>query len=163
MQRGNDRRPCFFQDIDCIRTLQDLREVALVEQCAIHAFVLMTNHVRLLVTPTSPGHVARLMQSLGRRYISYVNAPSHRSGTLWEGRYKPSAVMRDDYMLRCQRYFELNSMRACMVADPADHRRSSHRSNSTIEAQLGSTFGPSKIGRPRVTQKGVQDASERLI
>ena len=66
VQRGNDRQPCFFQDIDRIRYLQDLREVALAEQCAVHAYVLMTNHVHLLVTPTAPGHLARLMQSRGR-------------------------------------------------------------------------------------------------
>lgn len=129
IQRGNDRQPCFFQDIDRIRYLQALREVALAEQCAVHAYVLMTNRVHLLVTPTAPCQVARLMQSLGRSYVRYVNTRYDRRGTLWEGRYKASAVMHDDYVLRCQRTIELNPLRARMVADPLDYRWSSHRGN----------------------------------
>ncbi len=81
-------KPCFFQDIDRIRALQDLRVVAIAERRGIHAYVLMTNHVDLLVTPTLRGQVARLMQSLGRRYVRYINARYHRAGTLWQGRVR---------------------------------------------------------------------------
>jgi putative transposase len=127
IQRGNDRQPCFFDDADYIRYRADLRELALREGCAVHAYVLMTNHVHLLMTPARRGAVARLMQSLGRRYVRYVNDRYHRTGTLWEGRYKACLVDDGDYLLHCHRYIELNPLRAAMVADPADYRWSSHR------------------------------------
>lgn len=133
VQRGNDRQPCFFADIDRQRYLQDLRELALALGCHVHAYVLMTNHVHLLLTPQQPAALARLMQSLGRRYVRYVryvNDRYHRTGTLWEGRYKACLVDGDDHLLRCYRYIELNPVRAGMVADPADYPWSSHAANA---------------------------------
>lgn len=118
VQRGNDRQPCFFSPIDYQRYRHDLREIAMAEDCAVHAYVLMTNHVHMLLTPCEPGSVARLMQSLGRRY---VNDRYHRTGTLWEGRYKACPVDGKVYLLRCHRYIELNPVRAAMVADPAGY------------------------------------------
>lgn len=66
------------------------------------------------------------MQALGRRYVRYINATYHRTGTLWEGRYKASLVGDGDYLMRCHRYIELNPLRASMVADPRDYRWSGH-------------------------------------
>lgn len=127
VQRGNDRRPCFFTEIDYIRYLQDLHEIARREGCALHAYVLMTNHVHLLMTPAGAGRVGRTMQALGRRYVRYINDRYCRTGTLWEGRYKANPVGSDRHVLQCQRYIELNPLRAKMVADPADYRWSSFR------------------------------------
>jgi putative transposase len=130
VQRGNDRQPCFFTDVDRVRYLQELREIALREGCQVHAYVLMTNHVHLLMTPVAHGQVARVMQSLGRRYVRYINDRYRRTGTLWEGRYKSSLVDRETYLLHCYRYIELNPVRACMVADPIDYTWSSHACNA---------------------------------
>ena len=130
IQRGNDRHPCFFADADYLRYRAELRELALREGCAIHAYALMTNHVHLLVTPLAAGAVARLMQSLGRRYVRHINDRYHRTGTLWEGRYKACLVDDGDYLMQCHRYIELNPLRAAMVADPRDYPWSSHRSNA---------------------------------
>ena len=127
IQRGNDRQPCFFADVDYIRYLQELREIARREGCMVHAYVLMTNHVHLLVTPSERGQLGHVMQALGRRYVRYVNDRYHRTGTLWEGRYKASLVGDDRYLLHCHRYIELNPVRARMVVDPADYAWSSHR------------------------------------
>jgi putative transposase len=121
VQRGNDRQPCFFTDVDRVRYLQDLREIAIREGCNVHAYVLMTNHVHLLMTPAASGQVARVMQSLGRRYVRYINDRYRRTGTLWEGRYKSSLVDRETYLLHCYRYIELNPIRAHMTADPLDY------------------------------------------
>ena len=82
VQRGNDRQPCFFTADDYRRYLRDLNEIARRQGCAIHAYVLMTNHVHLLVTPHAIGHVSRMMQALGRRYVRHVNQTYHRTGTL---------------------------------------------------------------------------------
>ncbi|GAB3353489.1 transposase [Lysobacter tyrosinilyticus] len=120
----------FFTDGDYLRYRTDLRELALREGCAIHAYALMTNHVHLLMTPMAAGAVARLMQSLGRRYVRYVNDSYHRTGTLWEGRYKSCLVDDGNYLLQCHRYIELNPLRAAMVADPCDYPWSSHRRNA---------------------------------
>lgn len=112
VQRGNDRQPCFFQDIDRVRYLDELRGICMRESCAVHAYVLMTNHVHLLITPSAQGQVTRVMQSLGRRYVRYVNDRYRRTGTLWEGRYKACLVDSESYLLRCYRYIELNPLRA---------------------------------------------------
>ncbi len=113
-----------------MRYLQELRETALREGCKVHAYVLMTNHVHLLMTPAASGQVARVMQSLGRRYVRYINDRYRRTGTLWEGRYKSSLVDRETYLLHCYRYIELNPVRARMTADPIDYAWSSHAHNA---------------------------------
>jgi len=69
VQRGHDRQPCFFRDIGHVRYLDELREICLREDCAVHAYVLMTNHVQPLMTPSAQGQMARVMQSLGQRYV----------------------------------------------------------------------------------------------
>lgn len=130
VQRGNDRQPCFFTDADRLRYLGDLRELAHRIGCAVHAYVLMTNHVHLLVTPSASGQIAHLMQALGRRYVRYVNNRYRRTGTLWEGRYKACPVHGETYLLRCHRYIENNPVRAGMVAQAGDYAWSSHASNA---------------------------------
>lgn len=130
VQRGNDRLPCFFTEVDYRRYLINLREVALKHDCAVHAYVLMTNHVHLLVTPKAAGNVSRMMQSLGRRYVSYINTTYHRTGTLWEGRYKACLVDSERYVLTCHRYIELNPVRAAMAATPEAYRWSSYHHNA---------------------------------
>jgi len=130
VQRGNDRRPCFFTDIDRIRYLDELREITLREGCAIHAYVLMTNHVHLLATPAQAGQIAHVMQALGRRYVRHVNDRYHRTDTLWEGRYKACLVDSASYLLRCYRYIELNPLRARMVAEVSHYRWSSFACNA---------------------------------
>lgn len=130
VQRGNDRQPCFFRECDYVRYLQDLREAAIAFECHVHAYVLMTNHVHLLVTPVCAGGVSRMMQAVGRRYVRYVNDALGRTGTLWEGRYKSCLVGSEGYLLACYRYIELNPVRAGMVSDPGEYRWSSHVANA---------------------------------
>lgn len=90
VQRGNGRQACFFREVDYVRYLQDLREVATRFECRVHAYVLMTNHVHLLATPRDAGAVSRMMQALGRRYVRYINYSVGRTGTLWEAGTKPA-------------------------------------------------------------------------
>lgn len=87
IQRGNNREPCFLAESDYRRYLDDLGACAQKYTCRIHAYVLMTNHAHLLVTPMQEGGVGEMMQALGRRYVYYINKAYHRTGTLWEGRY----------------------------------------------------------------------------
>ena len=95
IQRGNDRAACFHQRNDYLRYLEYLQSAAELHAVAIHAYVLMTNHVHLLLTPDDAGACGRMMQSLGRRYVRYFNNAHGRTGTLWEGRYKSTLVDTD--------------------------------------------------------------------
>jgi len=130
IQRGNNRQPCFYTDADYRRYLDDLCEAAEKNQAAVHAYVLMTNHVHILVTPATSYSIMHLMQDLGRKYVRYINRTHQRSGTLWEGRYRASLVDSEAYLLTCMRYIELNPVRANMVIHPRDYRWSSYRSNA---------------------------------
>jgi putative transposase len=130
VQRGNNRAACFYAEQDYQFYLHWLEHYAKQYGCAIHAYVLMSNHVHLLLSPLKPEAPAKLMQSLGRRYVQYVNKFYRRSGTLWEGRYKASLVQADEYLLTCYRYIEMNPVRASMVAHPRDYAWSSYRANA---------------------------------
>ena len=127
IQRGNNRQPVFFADEDYRFYLACLQRAAEQHACAIHAYVFMTNHVHLLVTPSRANGIAKLMQSLGRRYVQYVNVTYQRTGTLWEGRYRACLVDADTYLFTCSRYIELNPVRAHMVPHPGAYPWSSYR------------------------------------
>ena len=99
-------------------------------QCTLQTYVLMTNHVQLLLTPRKAEAVPRLIMSLGRRYVQYINRTHGRTGTLWDSRYKSSVIQADTYLLTCQRYIELNPVRAALVGDPAHYRWTSYRHNA---------------------------------
>jgi putative transposase len=129
VQRGNNRQPCFLSDDDRQAYLQALAQGLLRFGCALHAYVLMDNHSHLLLTPSAPGAVSKLMQSLGRRYARAFNQRHARTGTLWEGRYWSCLVDSERYVLACYRYIELNPVRAGLVRAPQDHAWSSYRAN----------------------------------
>lgn len=136
IQRGNNRAACFYADDDYRFYLDCLGDAARNTGCDLHAYVLMTNHVHLLVTPREQDSLSRLMQSVGRRYVQYINYTYQRTGTLWEGRYKASLIDSERYFLTCSRYIELNPVRAAMVNDPGDYRWSSYRRNAHGEADV---------------------------
>jgi putative transposase len=130
IQRGNDRQPIFRTSADHAFFLGCLEFAARRHGVAIHAYVLMTNHVHLLATPETGTSLPRAMQSLGRVYVQYFNSMHSRSGTLWEGRYKATIVESDRYLLACMRYIELNPVRAGLVEHPERYPWSSHRANA---------------------------------
>ena len=151
VQRGNDRQPCFFEERDYRVYLRALAEAAVKCSVTVHAYVLMTNHVHLLVTPMAIGAVSKLMQSVGARYVWYVNAYRGRTGTLWEGRYKACLVSCDEHVLTACRYIDLNPVRAGMVRHPSDYCWSSYA--ALTEARTDSLVTPHdalvQLGRPR--------------
>lgn len=134
LARGVDRQAVFFHTDDYRLYLDTLHEAANRYDCAIHAYVLMTNHVHLLVTPAEERSLPLLMQAMGRGYVQRLNKLYARTGTLWEGRYKASLVQDNCYLLTCQRYIELNPVRAGMIKRPDDYPYSSYPHNA-----LGST------------------------
>jgi len=130
IQRGNNRQPCFLQEQDYRFYLESLREVSTQTGCRVHAYVLMTNHVHLLMTPENVGGISHAMQRLGRRYVAYFNQAYRRSGTLWEGRFKACLIDSERYLLTCYRYIELNPVRAAMVDAPERYAWSSYHANA---------------------------------
>lgn len=130
VQRGNNRLPCFLDDEDRQRYLQYLHRSLLRFGCRLHAYVLMSNHVHLLLTPGETGAMSQMMHTFARNYAGLFNARHGRTGTLWEGRYKACLVDTGSYFLACSRYIELNPVRARMVAQPGDYPWSSHAANA---------------------------------
>lgn len=130
VQRGNNRQATFFDEGDYRRYLEDLQEATEKYECDVHAYVLMTNHVHLLMTPHKEDSIAKVMQSIGRKYVRYINGTHKRTGTLWEGRYKASIVQNETYLLRCYFYIELNPVRARMVKSPVEYEWSSYGCNA---------------------------------
>ncbi|MGD8555888.1 MAG: transposase [Chromatiales bacterium] len=130
VQRGNNRQTVFFFDDDYQAYLAWLKEGCERHGCFIHAYVLMTNHVHLLVTPDSSDAISRMIQFVGRNYVTYVNHRHGRSGTLWEGRHKGSVIEDETYLLACMRYIELNPVRAGMTKTPEEYPWSSYRDNA---------------------------------
>jgi putative transposase len=125
--RGNNRSIIFAADEDYRFFLDCLGDAATRHGCVIHAYVLMTNHVHLLITPEHEGSIGKALQSVGRRYVQYFNYTYQRTGTLWEGRYKATLIDSESYLLTCYRYIELNPVRADMVPHPRDYLWSSYR------------------------------------
>lgn len=130
--RGNNRDACFFTEDDYLYYLECLSDACEKHKVSVHAYVLMTNHVHLLLTPGSAIGIPKVLQSIGRRYVQYINKCYQRTGTLWEGRYKASVIEAERYLLACYRYIELNPVRANMVEHPADYRWSSYGINAGI-------------------------------
>jgi len=123
----------------------------------ILTYVLMTNHVHLLVTPDDKMGVSRMMQYVGRYYVPYINHTYVRTGTLWEGRYKSSLIDSARYLLTCSRYIELNPVRAAMVSHPSEYVWSSYAANAEGKAnpivephELYTTLAATDKGRQRV-------------
>ena len=130
MQRGHNREAIFFKEVDYLEYLKILKKVADQFECQIHAYVLMTNHVHFLLTPTQSNCISLFFKHLNHRYVNYINKTYQRSGTLWGGRHKGCIIDSSAYFLRCMQYIELNPVRAKMVSHPNDYLWSSYKANA---------------------------------
>jgi len=124
--RGNNRQAIFIDTADFQRMLALLQTHAQEQGVQVHAFVLMSNHLHLLLTPLEDKSLPQMMQALGRAYVLYFNKRHSRSGTLWEGRYRSALIQTERYFLACMAYIDLNPVRAGMVGHAADYIWSSH-------------------------------------
>ncbi len=124
--RGNNRQMIFSGETDMRRMLGLLEEHSVSQRVDIHAYVLMGNHMHLLLTPRRDGAMSLMMQSVGRSYVRAYNQVHGRTGTLWEGRYRSSLIQTERYLLTCMAYIDLNPVRAGMVEWPQDYPWSSH-------------------------------------
>ncbi len=130
IQRGVDSQAVFFEPDDFDLYLHSLRKASQMYDCQVHAYVLMTNHTHLLVSPGSERTIPLVMQAMGRNYVQKLNKKYNRTGTLWQGRYKACLVQDDRYLMACHKYIELNPVRAGMVSAPGDYPYSSYHHNA---------------------------------
>ena len=141
-QRGVNRCPIFHDDHDRRRYRQLLWQACCRHRVATHAFVLMGNHVHLLLAAPETGAISNAMRQVGQSYAQQFNLRHGRTGALWQGRFKSCLVGDDRYLLTVMRYIELNPVRAAMVADPADYRWSS------VHMHLGEGRDPWLVPHP---------------
>ncbi|MBV1915525.1 MAG: transposase, partial [Pseudomonadales bacterium] len=130
IHRGNNRQDIFESEEDMIRIRADIKQALSKASCRLHAYVIMTNHLHLLVTPKDKASLAVFMQCLSNRYVRYYNAKHQRTGTLWEGRYKSCVIDSDSYLFTLYKYIEMNPVKAGMVKKPADYNWSSYSRNA---------------------------------
>jgi putative transposase len=126
IQRGNNQQAIFATATDYQYWLDLLLEQATRYEVYIHAYVLMSNHFHLLATPQTIDGLPKMMQAVGRSYVRYFNQSQHRTGTLWEGRYRSTVIQPERYLLACMVYMDLNPVRAGLVAQAQDYLWSSH-------------------------------------
>jgi len=130
VQRGNNREACFYETEDYQYYLDLLEQLLTRYGVQLHAYVLMTNHVHFLMTPDDKDSISNLTRVVGSRFAQYMNKKYQRTGTLWEGRHKPSVVDTENYLLKCYRYIELNPVSANMVKRPEEYQWSSYGCNA---------------------------------
>jgi putative transposase len=121
VQRGKNRGVCFFEEEHYRLYIRTMGEVLPRYGSILHAYCLMTNHVHLLIIPEHEDSISNLMKVVSSRYSQYINKKYERTGTLWEGRHKASAIDTESYLLKCYRYIELNPVVAHMVARPEEY------------------------------------------
>ncbi|MCZ8253773.1 MAG: transposase [Hylemonella sp.] len=174
IQRGNNRQAIFLDQADRQQMLDLLELQARQDDVAIHAYVLMDNHLHLLVTPQTADGLSHMMQAVGRRYVRSFNDRHGRSGTLWEGRYKSTLVETERYLLACMCYIDLNPVRAGLVGQARDYAWSSHghyaglRSDRLISPhplywELGNTPFAREAAYARLVQEGLSAAQQQEL
>lgn len=160
--RGNNKCAIFYNDKDRRFFIECLKKAKEKTNSKIYAYCLMDNHVHFLIEPLRQEGLAEMMQSLGRRYVQYVNSRYKRTGTLWEGRYKSSLVGKDEYLIVCSRYIELNAVRAKIVKSPREYLWSSFRGKTGDKPEDFLDFDPIYCGMGK-TSKERQDNYRKLV
>ncbi len=169
MHRGNNRQDIFETDEDVARIKEDISVSLKNAECSLHAYVIMTNHLHLLISPKDKTHLARFMQSLANRYVRYFNAQRNRTGTIWEGRFKSCLVDSSQYLFSLYKYIEMNPVRAGMVESASDYAWSSYRHNALgekdaliTEHTLYEKLDQNVAGRCRKYQMLFEDQNDKL-
>lgn len=126
MHRGNNRQDIFESEEDMIRIKEDIQYGLEKSDCQLHAYVVMTNHLHLLITPETKEQLSVFMQAMANKYVRYFNAKHQRTGTIWEGRYKSCLVDSEQYLFTLYKYIEMNPIKANMVASLIDYPWSSY-------------------------------------
>ena len=172
--RGNNRQDIFRNTADYQRMLDLIEQHSREQGVEIHAYVLMTNHLHLLLTPQKDQALPKMMQAVGRSYVQTFNKAHGRTGTLWEGRYRSTLIQTERYLLACMAYIDLNPVRAHMVTQPDDYIWSSYshyvgrRNDRLITPHalywgLGNTPFAREAAYAEMVQAGIQADQQRAL
>ena len=126
VQRPLEGRLLFGDPDDYLFFTDLLEEAVYLHAVALHAYVLLPGEVRLLATPPQPESIARLMQTIGRRYVPHLNRKTNRRGALWDRRYRSTLIDADAFLLPSMRFIEGRPVAAALVAEAGEWRWSSH-------------------------------------
>jgi len=174
VHRGVNHQPVFGEPGDYAFMHGLLVGLARQEQVAVHAWLLMDNHLHLLATPATGEGLSRLMQGVGQRYVRHFNARTGRTGTLWEGRFRCAVLQAQRHLLDAMVHLDLHPVRAGWVSSPADYPWSSHRhyvghavdplvTPHALAWQMGNTpFAREQAYAQRVQQGLAPDLQARL-
>lgn len=136
VQRGHNRKAVFLADQDYQYYLENLKEWKKELGVKLYAWCLMTNHIHIIAEPPDDAMtLSTLMKRVNGRQSAYVNKLEGRSGSLWEGRYKASPIQKDEYLLACVRYVELNPIKAKMVVALKDYPWSSYLERAGVKSR----------------------------
>jgi len=130
MHRGNNRQDIFESEEDMTRIKEDIKSALLKSGCSLHAYVIMTNHLHLLITPQDKAQLTVFMQSMANKYVRYFNAKHQITGTIWDGRFRSCLVDSEHYLFALYKYIEMNPVKAGMVSDIVDYPWSSYHHNA---------------------------------
>jgi len=125
--RGNQRQKIFKDKDDFLKYLEILSNYKTRYKYFLYAFMLMNNHVHLLIE-TQEIPLSKILQGINQSYTTYFNRKYKTVGHLFQGRYKAILCDRDEYLLSLVKYIHLNPVRAKLVKTPDDHQWSSHLS-----------------------------------
>ncbi|MCB1197942.1 MAG: transposase [Deltaproteobacteria bacterium] len=127
-QRGNRRQKTFFEEVDYKTYLESMSLACKRFDVKIWAYCLMSNHVHLIVVPSSSKSLAKAIGSGHESYTRYINFKKKWRGYLWQGRFG-SYVMDDKHLYNAARYVELNPLMARIVKKPEDYPWSSAKAH----------------------------------
>ena len=126
VQRGYNRQTCFHDVADHATFYMYLARFSEQFGLDIHAWVLMNNHVHLLLTPRSENALAPFMEAVSEHYARYFSRKYAHKDQLWEPRHHACLVETEPYFLYCQRYIEMNPVMANRVSHPDSFQWSSY-------------------------------------
>ncbi len=126
--RGNDKKTVFKDDNDYEKYLEILQRYKERYKFSLYHYVLMGTHIHLVVEPIEGGgRLSDIMKGTNLSYVLYYKNRYSHIGHFWQDRFKSIVISKDDYLLACGSYVELNPVRARMVKDPGDYRWSSYK------------------------------------
>jgi putative transposase len=137
-QRGNGRAPTFFRDGDYALYRDLLAEHAAAAAVEIWAWVLMPNHVHLVLVPSDADGLRRALSAVHRRYAGRIHARMKRTGHFWQGRFG-CVAMDEEHLGAALRYVALNPVRARLAERAQDWKWSSVHSHLGAEDGITTT------------------------
>ncbi len=135
--RGNQRQQIFRDKEDHLAYLLRLRRYKKRYGFLLYGFCLMPNHIHMVGEPKELTNLAKFMQTLTRSYTAYFNKRYNKVGHLWQGRFKSKVIVKDNYLIDCTHYIELNPVRANMVKAASDYQWSSYRERVLLKGTNG--------------------------